>query len=58
MTDLSALLNRHRSIRSYKPDPIPEALVQQVLGDAIAFEFEVAIYNDYWAWQIKSIEVR
>jgi hypothetical protein len=22
------------------------------------FEFEVAIYNDYWAWQIKSIEVR
>jgi nitroreductase len=36
VTDLSALLNRHRSIRSYKPDPIPEALVQQVLGDAIA----------------------
>jgi nitroreductase len=36
MTDLSALLNRHRSIRSYKPDPIPEALVRQVLGDAIA----------------------
>ncbi|HET7904573.1 MAG TPA: nitroreductase family protein [Candidatus Eisenbacteria bacterium] len=36
MTDLSTLLNRHRSIRSYKPDPIPEALVQQVLGDAIA----------------------
>ena len=36
MTDLSALLNGHRSIRSYKPDPIPEALVRQVLGDAIA----------------------
>lgn len=36
MTDLSALLNRHRSIRSYKPEPIPEALVRQVLGDAIA----------------------
>ncbi|HEU4333813.1 MAG TPA: nitroreductase family protein [Candidatus Eisenbacteria bacterium] len=36
MTDLSTLLNHHRSIRSYKPDPIPEALVQQVLGDAIA----------------------
>lgn len=36
MTDLSALLNRHRSIRSYKPDPIPDALVRQVLGDAIA----------------------
>jgi len=36
MTDLSALLNRHRSIRSYKPDAMPPALVEQVLGDAIA----------------------
>jgi nitroreductase len=36
MTDLSSLLNRHRSIRHYKPDPIPAALVEQVLGDAIA----------------------
>ncbi len=35
-TDLSALLNRHRSIRSYKPDPIPDGLVEQVLGDAVA----------------------
>lgn len=36
MTDVSALLNRHRSIRRYKPDPIPETLVRQILGDAIA----------------------
>jgi nitroreductase len=36
MTEISALLLRHRSIRSYKPDPIPAALVEQVLGDAIA----------------------
>ena len=36
MTDISQLLNRHRSIRSYKPDPIDPALVEQVCGDAIA----------------------
>jgi nitroreductase len=36
MTELSQLLNRHRSIRSYKPDPIDPALVEQVCGDAIA----------------------
>jgi len=36
VNDLSTLLNRHRSIRSYKPAPIPQALVDQVLGDAIA----------------------
>ena len=36
MTELSALLNGHRSIRKYKPDPIDPALVQQVCGDAIA----------------------
>lgn len=36
MTELSQLLNRHRSIRSYKPDPIEPALVEQVCGDAIA----------------------
>jgi nitroreductase len=35
MTDTSQLLNRHRSIRSYKPDPIDPALVEQVCGDAI-----------------------
>jgi nitroreductase len=35
-TDVSALLNRHRSIRSYRPDLIPESLVEQVLGDAVA----------------------
>jgi nitroreductase len=36
MTDVSKLLNGHRSIRSYKPDPIDPALVEQVCGDAIA----------------------
>lgn len=33
---LPALLNRHRSIRSYKPDAIDPALVQEVCGEAIA----------------------
>ncbi len=33
---LSALLNRHRSIRHYTPEPVPAALVEQVLGDAVA----------------------
>jgi len=36
VTDLSALLQRHRSIRSYKPDPIPAETVERVLGDAVA----------------------
>ena len=36
MTDISRLLNGHRSIRSYKPDGIDPALVEQVCGDAIA----------------------
>ncbi|MEO8344173.1 MAG: nitroreductase family protein [Betaproteobacteria bacterium] len=36
MTDTSKLLNRHRSIRSYKPDAIDPALIEQVCGDAIA----------------------
>jgi nitroreductase len=36
MTEVSQLLKRHRSIRSYKPDPIDPALVEQVCGDAIA----------------------
>jgi nitroreductase len=36
MNDLSRLLNQHRSIRQYKPDPIDPALVEQVCGDAIA----------------------
>jgi nitroreductase len=36
MTEVSELLLRHRSIRSYKPDPIPATLVEQILGDAIA----------------------
>ncbi|HEY5309550.1 MAG TPA: nitroreductase family protein, partial [Casimicrobiaceae bacterium] len=36
MTDVAKLLNGHRSIRSYKPDPIDPALVEQVCGDAIA----------------------
>ena len=36
MTELSRLLNRHRSIRRYKPDPIDPALIEAVCGDAIA----------------------
>jgi len=36
MTDLSDLLRHHRSIRKYKSDAIPTALVEQVLGDALA----------------------
>jgi nitroreductase len=36
MIDVSQLLNGHRSIRSYKPDPIDPALVEKVCGDAIA----------------------
>ncbi len=36
MTDISQLLNAHRSIRSYKPDPIDPALVEQVCSDAVA----------------------
>ena len=36
MTDVSQLRNSHRSIRSYKPDPIDPAVVEQVCGDAIA----------------------
>ncbi len=35
-TELSPLLNHHRSIRSYKPDSIDPALVQEVCGEAIA----------------------
>jgi nitroreductase len=35
-TAISALLNAHRSIRSYKPDPIDPALVDAVLAEAIA----------------------
>ena len=34
--DLSALLNSHRSIRTFKPDPIPHELVEKICGDAIA----------------------
>ncbi|HEY7729166.1 MAG TPA: nitroreductase family protein [Candidatus Eisenbacteria bacterium] len=36
MTDLSSLLNRHRSIRKYKPDPIAPSLVARVCEDAVA----------------------
>jgi nitroreductase len=36
MTAISELQSRHRSIRRYKPDPVGSALVEQVLGDAIA----------------------
>jgi nitroreductase len=33
---LSALLNGHRSIRKYKPDPVDPSLVHQVIEEAIA----------------------
>jgi nitroreductase len=36
MTELARLLNHHRSIRKYKPDPIDPALVEQVCAEAIA----------------------
>lgn len=34
--DISDLLQAHRSIRRYKPDPVDPALVEQVCADAIA----------------------
>jgi nitroreductase len=34
--DFSNLLQRHRSIRRYKPDAVDPALIEQVCGDAIA----------------------
>ena len=33
--ELSALLNQHRSIRTFKPDAIGPALVEKICGDAI-----------------------
>ena len=36
MNTISELQSRHRSIRSYKPDAIDPALVEQVLADSIA----------------------
>jgi nitroreductase len=36
MTDVSTLLNGHRSIREYKTDPIDAALIERVCADAIA----------------------
>jgi nitroreductase len=36
MSDLFELLKRHRSIRSFKPDPIDPDLIEQVCADAIA----------------------
>jgi nitroreductase len=36
MNAISELQSRHRSIRSYKPDAIDPALVEQVLADSIA----------------------
>lgn len=36
MTTLSQLLNNHRSIRVFKPDPIDHALIESVCADAIA----------------------
>jgi len=34
--DLSSLLNRHRSIREYAPEPVDPVLVERVIGEAIA----------------------
>ena len=34
--DFSKLLQRHRSIRCYKPDAVAPAMIEQVCGDAIA----------------------
>jgi len=36
MNGLSRLLNRHRSIRKFKPDPVDPALVERICSDAIA----------------------
>ena len=36
MSEISALFGRHRSIRTFKPDPIDPALVERVCGEAIA----------------------
>lgn len=36
MNALSELLNQHRSIRAYLPDPIAPDLIEQVCGDAFA----------------------
>jgi len=36
MTEISRLLNRHRSIRRYKPDSIPRQLIDEVCADALA----------------------
>ncbi len=36
MTTLSQLLNRHRSIRAFRPDPIDAGLINSVCADAIA----------------------
>jgi nitroreductase len=35
-TELSTLLNSHRSIRHYKPDPIEPTLIEEVCADAIS----------------------
>lgn len=36
MSAVAELLNRHRSIRRYRPDPVDPALVERVCADAIA----------------------
>lgn len=36
MADLSELLNGHRSIRRYKPDPVDPGLIERVIGEAVA----------------------
>lgn len=36
MSPVAELLNRHRSIRRYKPDPVDAATIERVCGDAVA----------------------
>lgn len=35
MSEFSSLLRSHRSIRRFRPDPIPDSIIEQVLGDAL-----------------------
>ncbi len=47
MTDLSTVLQPHRSIRQFKPDPIDPALVERVCGEAIAGGSSSGNLNSY-----------
>lgn len=45
--DLQQILDRHRSIRKYKPDPIDQALIEEVCGEAIAGGSSSGNLNSY-----------